>query len=668
MEPAKQIWFYEGSPVAKMVAMLRGRYNCHAIPRLRGKTLGKKKRTRNSESSQNLLANGISVVWLADIAHDGTNTPPALLASEQRVRWIGVAEKAPARRAAQGGNGAFPVYAWLPRHAPRPLVEQTIAAAFENIELAARERELREELQRSEWDLEELNRIGISLSAQQEISGLLSLILQKARDITGADAGSLYVIEESEEGVKKLRFKLTQNDSRQFPFSEFVLPVTETSMAGYVALHGKALNLADAYSIPEDRPYQFNDSYDRETGYRTRSLLTLPMKNARGEVLGIIQLINCKRDPTARLKTHTDVEREVRSFPERAERLGMSLASQAAIAYENKKLYDDIEKLFEGFVRASVTAIEQRDPTTSGHSFRVATLTTGLAEAVDRASAGPYARTHFSPQQMKQIRYAAVLHDFGKVGVREEVLVKAKKLYPLQLELVRERFEYIGKELEARTARQELHELLENPREEALERIRRSDQEQRNSSRDIDELLQFILQVNEPTVLEGGNFERLLDMTERKFPDAGGNLQPYLQPDEVRLLSIRKGSLDASERKEIESHVVHTFNFLMQIPWTKDLREIPDIARAHHEKLDGSGYPYKLRGDQIPFPAKMMTICDIYDALTAADRPYKKAVPLEQALAILKSGVEHDELDAELFRIFLEAKIFERTKKRSQGA
>ncbi|MGH9702595.1 MAG: HD domain-containing phosphohydrolase, partial [Candidatus Acidiferrales bacterium] len=426
-----------------------------------------------------------------------------------------------------------------------------------------------------------------------------------------------------------------------------------------------SLNLPDAYEIPADRPFKFNEKYDQTSGYRTRSVLTLPMKNPKGEVLGVLQLINSKRNPKAKLETIEDIEREVQAFPERWARLTLSLASQAAVAYENNKLYNSIESLFEGFVKAAVTAIEQRDPTTSGHSLRVSTLTEGLAETVNRVQTGPYAPAQFTREQMKEIRYAALLHDFGKVGVREEVLVKAKKLYPFQLEIVRQRFDYIRKEMEAQTAQRKVQLLLERQREEALAQIGLIDNEFQLALKEVDDYFQFILRVNEPTVMPEGKFDQLLEISQKRFFDPHGEERPYLSPEEVRYLSIPKGSLDPEERTQIESHVVHTVNFLSQIPWTKELKQVPQIARAHHETLNCTGYPYKLKGDEIPLPAKMMTICDIFDALSASDRPYKKAVPVDRALKILEEGVRNNELDADLFQLFLGAKIYTRTIKPS---
>ena len=526
--------------------------------------------------------------------------------------------------------------------------------------LASQLRATRQLLKVAEREREQLNEIGVALSSQRNINVLLTLILKKAREITGADAGSLYLVEEDAHDGRHLRFKLTQNDSFEFPFQEFTLPLTEDSMAGYTALRGEVLNFADAYKIPSDLPFRFNDRYDRESGYHTRSLLSLPMKNAKGEVIGVLQLINSKRDLALRLRNADDVAKYVQPFRERSVGLALSLASQAAVAYENRKLYNDIETLFEGFVSAAVTAIEQRDPTTSGHSLRVATYTQALAEAVNAAPNGPYAETHFDQEQMKEIRYAALLHDFGKVGVREEVLVKAKKLYPLQMELVRQRFDYVRKELEASNVRRKLQVYLERDRGDALQEIARLSEDFEQRQKMITEYVELIIEANEPTLLEHSDSRRLQEIAKHLFLDPQGVEAPYLKADEVGLLSIPKGSLNAAERLQIESHVVHTYNFLSRIPWTSELKKVPEIARAHHEKLNGSGYPYKLRGDQIPLPTKMMTICDIFDALTAADRPYKRAVATDRALGILDDCVRAKEIDSELFRLFREARVYER--------
>jgi HD-GYP domain-containing protein (c-di-GMP phosphodiesterase class II) len=530
---------------------------------------------------------------------------------------------------------------------------------------------------RSARELSELNRIGIALSETRDVDQLLSLILQKAREITSADAGSLYLLERGEaspgvasrpegagrgasesDGKPRLRFQLTQNASVQFPFREHVLPLTETSMAGYSALHGEVLELADAYRIPKSRPYRFNAWFDEQSGYLTRSLITVPMKNGRGEVLGVLQLINCKRNGHAVLQNAAAVKRHVHPFPGHAVGMALSLASQAAVAYENSRLYRDIENLFDGFVNAAVTAIEQRDPTTSGHSQRVCSMTVALAEAVDRASDGAYAALHFSAQQLRELRYAALLHDFGKVGVREEVLIKAKKLYPLQLERLRDRFAYIRRDREARAAEEKVAMLLTLPRAEAELRFAAVDEETRRVLGEIARYEEFVEKANEPALLAARESTALGEIATRTYRDGQGADRPYITADELRLLSIARGSLDADERLQIESHVEHSFRFLMHIPWIKGLRSIPEIARSHHEKLNGKGYPRGLTSPEIPVQAKIMTICDIYDALSASDRPYKKAVPAERALDILKSCVREEEIDAELLRVFVEAEVY----------
>jgi HD-GYP domain-containing protein (c-di-GMP phosphodiesterase class II) len=532
------------------------------------------------------------------------------------------------------------------------------------------------------WELEELNRVGIALSETRDVERLLALILSKAREITGADAGSLYLVEQAgpnangsspnltngEAKTRQLRFRLTQNDSVQFPYTEHTLPIAESSMAGYCALHGEVIELADAYRIPKSRPFQFNSSFDEQAGYRTRSLITLPMKNGKGEVLGVLQLINCKRHPQARLTDAKAVHRHVHPFPERAVRLGLSLASQAAVAYENSQLYRDIENLFDGFVNAAVKAIEQRDPTTSGHSQRVCEMTIALAEAVDREPQGPYADLRFSREQMKELRYAALLHDFGKVGVREEVLVKAKKLYPLQYSRLLDRFDYIRRDIDARIAQQKVELLLSRPRKdsEAGARLQLLDAEAARLLGELNRYVDFITRANEPTILPSTEFDLLAEISQKTYRDPRGAERPYLTSEEVRYLSIPRGSLDTNERRQIESHVTNSFNFLAQIPWTPEYRGIPEIARAHHEKLNGRGYPDGLTSPSIPIQAKMMTICDIFDALSASDRPYKRAVPTDRALEILKLCVRDEEIDPELFRLFLEAQIYRLATKPAQ--
>ncbi|MCE9499212.1 MAG: HD family phosphohydrolase, partial [Leptospira sp.] len=354
-------------------------------------------------------------------------------------------------------------------------------------------------------------------------------------------------------------------------------------------------------------------------------------------------------------------------FDSHSEELVMSVSGQAAVAIQNNNLVQEIETLFEGFVTASVSAIEARDRTTSGHSFRVADYTVGLAEVVDRLDSEKYKNVNFTKTQMKEIRYASLLHDFGKVGVREKVLVKEKKLESYELDLIKWRFFYIKKDIESKLHSKKLEYLKKRGNfgfddyESAL------DVEYRSEIRKLDEMLAVIVHSNEPSVLEQASSERLVDISRVRFSFLDGAELDVLTPAEFNFLSIKKGTLNKEEREEIESHVTHTFHFLNKIPWTSDLKMIPSIAYAHHEKLDGSGYPRRISGIEIPIQSRMMTIADIYDALTAQDRPYKKAVPVDRALDILKMEVKDGHVDQDLLNIFIEAKVFEAGHKIAQN-
>jgi HD-GYP domain-containing protein (c-di-GMP phosphodiesterase class II) len=552
------------------------------------------------------------------------------------------------------------VYACLPRPVAAAVLAKTVANAFAHIRLLQEQERAQADLSELAQELRELNTIGVRLSAERDTDALLELILTKAREVTRSDAGSLYLVEEDEDGNARLRFKLAQNDSVHVPFKEFTLPISHQSIAGHVALTGEVQNLEDAYAPPPGSPFQINLAFDRQVGYRTKSMLVIPLRTPKGEVIGALQLINCKPEPARRFGSPAEIERAVVPFSARHQELAASLASQAAVALENSRLYRNIQTLFEGFVKASVTAIEARDPTTAGHSFRVAELTTGLAEVVDRVQTGPYRDVRFTPEEMQELRYAAILHDFGKIGVREEVLVKAKKFLPLHLELIKQRAEIIKQGLELKYSRAKIAYLLDKGRDRFAAETAAMDAELVALTQEIDQYLKTVLAANEPSVMAEETAASIQQIALKRFIDHLGNPQPLLTPLEARILSIPRGSLTEEERVQIESHVVHTFQFLSQIPWTRELRRVPTIAQAHHEKLDGSGYPYGMRAEEIPLQSKIMTIPDIFDALTAADRPYKKAVPVERALDILDYERKAGALDGALLDLFIEARVYKR--------
>ena len=543
---------------------------------------------------------------------------------------------------------------------PRQLLV-TLRSAFREAAARAAGTRAGREVEARTRELSQLSRIGMALTTERDLDTLLALILSQARAMSDADAGSLYLVERPDDGPRRLRFKLAQNFSRpEIPFVDFTIPIDKASIAGYVATTAAPLVLDDAYRLPPGVEFAVNRSLDETYGYRTKSILTLPMSDHKDQVIGVLQLINRKRRFPAKLATPADFEREVVSFSPRTVELVSALAGQAAVSIENSELYQSIERLFEGFVRAAVTAIEQRDPTTFGHSGRVAAMTVGLAETVDRAGDGSYRHVRFTRAELREIRYAGLLHDFGKVGVREQVLVKAKKLYPPDLALVRQRCAFIRRTAERDFERQRADYLERSGTRDYAAFLRALRREHDERLAELDRFIRLVGDSNEPTVLPEGSFEDLLRHAERTYEDLDGRRQPCLTDDEVRFLTIQKGSLDEQERLEIESHVSHTYRFLLQIPWTKELQDIPQIAYGHHEKLDGRGYPRGVQGDQIPIQTRMMTIADIFDALTAADRPYKRAVPAPRALDIIAEEVRAGMLDGELFRLFADAKVYKR--------
>ncbi len=434
-----------------------------------------------------------------------------------------------------------------------------------------------------------------------------------------------------------------------------------SSIAGKTVLGGKPINIANLGALaPADlEGLTHNRTFDQKTGYQARSMLTVPMTSAMGDVIGVIQLINKKRDPAKKLLAPADFVAEVVPFDSFAEEMALALASQAGVSLENAILYDEIRRLFESFVDASVTAIESRDPTTSGHSRRVATLSVALAEKVDAVTAGPLSGLHFSRDDLRQLEYAGMLHDFGKVGVREHVLVKAKKLYDWQLGAVSMRLRFVRKSIEAEALRAKLA-LFQSGAGAVQEAAAAIDADLGARRARVDEGWQLVLAANEPTLMERPALARLLEIANLTYVDETGVAQPYLSADELASLQVPRGSLTADERQQIQRHVDHTLAFLRTIPWGRTLHNVPHIAGAHHELLDGSGYPLRLRGTEIPVEARMLTIADIFDALTASDRPYKSAVPVGRALGILEGEVKAGKCDGDLFRLFVEAEIYKR--------
>ncbi|HEX4845761.1 MAG TPA: GAF domain-containing protein, partial [Geothrix sp.] len=398
--------------------------------------------------------------------------------------------------------------------------------------------EAAEALVRAAWarlqdrrDMERLHDVGRALVSEQNLDRLLDLILSKARELLQAEAGSIYLLT-GDEGRAELLFAHTQNARISLPFHRVAMPISRETLAGFVAISRESLNLPDVYQIPAGAPYHFNDSFDRQAGYRTTSALVVPMLDTEGQVLGVLQLLN-----------RLEEDGRAAAFSAADQRMAQSLAGQAAVAVKNAQLREEIERLFEGFVAASVTAIEARDPVTSGHSGRVADLTVGLAEAVNATPNGPYGTLSFSDRQLRELRYASLLHDFGKVGVREQVLVKAKKLDPSQLELI-------------------LQRLRQRELEGALEALAQAwkgggtfdlwERTVQDRQAEAERLIHLVRQSNEPTVLPQEVAEGLGLLEGLTYSHWSGERRDLVDGADLASLRIRKGNLSEAERLEIE--------------------------------------------------------------------------------------------------------------------
>ena len=523
--------------------------------------------------------------------------------------------------------------------------------------------------------LRELNAIGLALSSERDIQKLLDLILSKARELTNADAGSLYLVEKDlHSGESALLFHTAQNDSIRLDTMNRRVAVGPSSLAGYVALTGEALCFDDVYELAPDAPYKFNPALDKETGYRTKSVLVLPLSNHANEIVGVLQLINRKR------------EHEVIPFDGELVDLSRSLASQAAVALDNSRLLaevqdllDEISDLFDSFVMASADAIESRDPSTSGHSKRVTAMTVGLAVAANEAEEGPFRELRYTPQQIREIRYAALLHDFGKIGVREHVLLKSHKIESSQFNSVLARIELLRRARALDAARAQnawWRAVLDGhlTREAVEARVANSEAELACTNRELDDALQLLRDANEPYEVmpvekeHEGRMSALNRIAEWRYPDEEGIERPLLTTEELHALGIKRGNLTPDEYVQVQRHAAASYAFLKQIPWTEDLQNVPDFAHAHHEKLNGSGYPRKLRGEQIPLPARMMAVADIYDALTSAERPYKRALNRREALRILELEADSGAIDRQVLDLFIARKIYKLTEGWSSSA
>jgi HD-GYP domain-containing protein (c-di-GMP phosphodiesterase class II) len=515
--------------------------------------------------------------------------------------------------------------------------------------------------------LEQLNDIGASLSAERDINRLLEGILLAAKAITRADGGTLYLLTE-EDGTKRLKFEIMRTQSLSIamggttgtpiPFYPIHLygkdgQPNKQMVAAFAALTGQTVNIADAYTA-EGFDFNGTRNFDKKTGYRSKSFLTVPMKNHENEIIGVLQLIN-SQDP---------VSGEVVAFSDADQRLAESLASQAAIALTNRQLINQLEALFESFIAMINTAIDEKSPYTGGHCQRVPELTMMLAEAVNETKQGPLKDFDMSDKDRYELKIAGLLHDCGKVTTPVHVVDKATKLESIfdRVHLIDTRFEVLKRDAEIELLKGRAALLQQGLDELSLrEHANQLEQTYKARLRQLDQDREFLRKCN-----IGGEFmppeaqEHVKKIGAYKWLDQSGNTAHFLTDDEIENLTIARGTLTANEREIINYHIVATIKMLEALPWPKHLRRVPEYAGGHHERMDGKGYPRGLRREQMSVQARVMGIADIFEALTARDRPYKKGKTLTESLHILGKFKEGGHIDPDLFDIFIRQKVYQR--------
>ena len=499
-----------------------------------------------------------------------------------------------------------------------------------------------------EW-LDQLQAIGPTADAQN-----LSRQLKAITQVSLALGGTTDISRLSNQIIRSL-FDVFQNAENVFLFSydnktgnlmglgnpgedTQIKQQVSSTIVNQVITERNAILLYDAI---RDKSYQNHESIH---DLQLRSVICAPLL-FKNQILGLVQI---------------DSRSDANRFSEEDLEILTGISAQIAVALKNTELFRDIENLLEGFVSASVQVIEARDPVTAGHSFRVAHYTETLAVAVDKHDIGALKKIQFTEKQIRELRYASLLHDFGKIGIKEDILIKENKLFEHEVENISLRFEYAKACMERHLYYRILknHETKYLTEQKLQERIEQLQAQLQKSHARLDSYFERIMLHNKPNLTHSDMSDILSDIYQETFEDLNTAERALLTDFEFSALQIPKGSLTVEERREIEMHVTHTYNFLNLIPWTEDLRDIPNIAHAHHEKLDGSGYPNKLTAANIPLQSRIMTISDIYDALTASDRPYKTSVIPEIALDMLEQEAREGKLDAELVKIFIKSKSY----------
>ncbi len=505
--------------------------------------------------------------------------------------------------------------------------------------------------------VERLTEIGLALSGETRLERLLEMIVDEARVLTKADAGTLYIVNKE---ARKLEFSIIQNDSMNVRIGgtsnmESSLPPVplytsdnipnKSHVSAYCALTGETVNIADVYEA-EGFDFTGPRKYDETTGYRSKSMLVLALKNHEQDIIGVIQLLNA-----------LDESGEVVEFSADVVDIVGSLASQAAIALTNVQLIQGLKDLLYSVIQSIAAAIDAKSPYTNGHIERVVTLTMMIAEAVNSSSEGKYADIQFSVDELEELKLAAWMHDVGKISIPEHVVDKSTKLETIydRSELVDNRFRLIAEIIKNR----KLGEIVKALSDQAdPELIRAIEEKYAVELEQLEDDRKFIASCNIPKeFMTDERIERVREIAGRTY-ESGGETFNWLSDDEVTNLCIRKGTLTDRERKIIESHAAITLEMLSRLPFPKRLSHVPDYAAAHHEKLDGSGYPKGLTAEELSLQARIMAVADIFEALTAKDRPYKKPMKIAQAIKILGFMEKDNHIDPDICRLFFDSGLY----------
>lgn len=501
--------------------------------------------------------------------------------------------------------------------------------------------------------IDRLNEIGIALSAEGDTPKLLELIMMGAKSLTNADGGSIYFLQGGE-----LSFEIISNDSLNIQMggssgSEIIFPPiplvvdgkeNHSNVVTHCVLSGETINIADAYN-EDGFDFTGTRNFDRNTGYRTQSILTFPLRDHEQETIGVLQLINARELDSGKVIAFSAIE----------QRLAESLASQAAVALSQRRLIAEMKILFESFIRMIASAIDEKSPYTGGHCRRIPVLTMMLAEATHQATQGPLEGFRISDKDRYELETAAWLHDCGKVATPEHVMDKATKL-----ETIHDRVHELETRFEVLKRDTEIEFLRASFRADGLQReIDALRTEYRQCCQQYEDDFAFLCKVNIGSeFMSNDDIARVQEIAKLKWFDANGEARPLLTDDEVMNLSIQRGTLNSSERKVINSHIDVTIKMLESLPFPKHLQNVPEFAGGHHEKMDGSGYPRGLKREDMSVQARIMAIADIFEALTARDRPYKKGKKLSECLRIMGSMKKAGHIDPDIFDIFIRDRVY----------